>query len=56
MLRSYTLDDLVEQLLESGRSLENIDHKLQETAKTMNEADLHSQAGSTIVETIRPYF
>jgi hypothetical protein len=55
MLRSYTIDDLVEQLLESGRSLEDIDRKLQNTAKAMNEADLHSQAASTIVETIRPY-
>ncbi|MGK7946349.1 MAG: hypothetical protein AB4058_17960 [Microcystaceae cyanobacterium] len=56
MLRSYTFDDLMEQLLEGGHVLDKIDHKLQKTAKAMNDSDLHIQAASTIVETIRPYF
>ncbi len=55
MLRSYTIDDLVEQIMQGGYSLAEIEQKLQTTAKGLSEVELHSQAASTILEAIKPF-
>ena len=38
-LRSYTLDDLLEQMLQSGRSMAEIEGKLYNMAKSLNDPD-----------------
>lgn len=54
-LRSYTLDDLLEQMLQSGRSITEIEGKLYSMAKSLNDPDSHLQAASTVVEAIKPF-
>ena len=54
-LRSYTLDDLLEQILQSGRSIAEIEGKLYNMAKSLNDPDSHLQAASTVVEAIKPF-
>ncbi len=54
-LRSYTLDDLLEQLLQSGRSITEIEAKLYNMAKSLNDSDAHLQTASTVVEAIKPF-
>ncbi len=55
MLRSYALDDLLEQLLKSGRPLSEIEAKLYETAKSLSDPETQLQVASTIIETIKFY-
>ncbi|MEA5510782.1 hypothetical protein VB715_13495 [Crocosphaera sp. UHCC 0190] len=55
MLRSYTLDDLLEQILQSGRPMTDIEAKLYHAAKSLNDPDSHLQTASTIVEAIKPF-
>ncbi|MEA5534916.1 hypothetical protein [Crocosphaera sp. XPORK-15E] len=55
MLRSYTLDDLLEQIIQSGRPITDIEAKLYHAAKSLNDPDSHLQAASTIVEAIKPF-
>lgn len=54
-LRSYTLDDLLEQILQSGRSINEIEAKLYNMAKSLNDPDSHLQTASTVVEAIKPF-
>ncbi|MGK7955539.1 MAG: hypothetical protein AB4063_09810 [Crocosphaera sp.] len=54
-LRSYTLDDLLEQILQSGRSIAEIEGKLYKMAKSLNDPDSHLQTASTVVEAIKPF-
>ncbi|ACK64951.1 conserved hypothetical protein [Rippkaea orientalis PCC 8801] len=55
MLRSYTLDDLLEQLLQSGKPLAEIESKLYTAAKSLKDHEPYLQAASTLVETIKPF-
>lgn len=55
MLRSYTLDDLLEQLLQSGRPLADIEVKLYNTAKSLSDPDTQLQSASTIIEALKPF-
>ncbi|MEM8778524.1 MAG: hypothetical protein AAGF26_06560, partial [Cyanobacteria bacterium P01_G01_bin.49] len=55
VLRSYTLDDLLEQTIQSGQSITDIEAKLHRAAKSLNQPHDHLQAVSTIVETIKPF-
>ncbi|MEL4894975.1 hypothetical protein [Crocosphaera sp. Alani8] len=54
-LRSYALDDLLEQILQSGRSVAEIEGKLYNMAKSLHDSDSHLQTASTVVETIKPF-
>ncbi|ACB53328.1 unknown [Crocosphaera subtropica ATCC 51142] len=54
-LRSYTLDDLLEQILQSGRSMAEIEGKLYTLAKSLNDSESHLQTASTVVEAIKPF-
>ncbi|MDJ0600313.1 MAG: hypothetical protein QNJ37_15910 [Crocosphaera sp.] len=54
-LRSYTLDDLVEQILQSGRSITEIEGKLYNMAKSLHDPDSHLQTASTVVEAVKPF-
>ncbi|MDJ0729021.1 MAG: hypothetical protein QNJ33_03425 [Crocosphaera sp.] len=54
-LRSYTLDDLLEQILQSGRSITEIEGKLYKMAKSLNDSDSHLQTASTVVEAVKPF-
>ncbi|EAZ92647.1 hypothetical protein [Crocosphaera chwakensis] len=54
-LRSYTLDDLIEQILQSGRSITEIEAKLYNMAKSLNDPDSYLQTASTVVEAIKPF-
>ena len=55
MLRSYTLDDLLEQILQSGQPITDIETKLYQVAQSLNDSENHLQAASTIVEAIKPF-
>lgn len=55
MLRSYTLDDLLEQILQSGQPMTDIETKLYQVAQSLNDSENHLQAASTIVEAIKPF-
>ena len=54
-LRSYTLDDLLEQILQSGRSITEIEGKLYNMAKSLHDPDSHLQTASTVVEAVKPF-
>ena len=54
-LRSYTLDDLIEQVIQSGRPISDIETKLYQMAKSLNDPDSDLQAASTLVEAIKPF-
>ncbi|GBF79088.1 hypothetical protein [Aphanothece sacrum] len=53
MLRSYTLDDLLEQLIQSGRPITEIEAQLYGAARSLSDPEAHLQAASTIIETIK---
>ena len=54
-LRSYTLDDLLEQILQSGRSISEIEGKLYNMAIALHDPDSHLQTASTVVESVKPF-
>ena len=54
-LRSYTLDDLLEQILQSGRSISEIEGKLYNMARALHDPDSHLQTASTVVESVKPF-
>ncbi len=55
MLRSYIIDDLLEQVLQSGRSVAEIESQLHKAARSFSDADIYLQAASAILETIKPF-
>ncbi|MGK7940082.1 MAG: hypothetical protein AB4062_08020 [Crocosphaera sp.] len=54
-LRSYSLDDLLEQVIQSGRPISVIESKLYQMAKSLSDPDSDLQAASTLVEAIKPF-
>jgi hypothetical protein len=54
MLRTYSLDDLLEQLILSGQSLPEIEMNLYETAQSSTDSEANSQTARIIVEVIKP--
>ena len=54
-LRSYSLDNLLEQVIESGRPITDIEAKLYNMAKSLHDPDSQLQAASTIIEAIKPF-
>ncbi|HAC64669.1 MAG TPA: hypothetical protein DCF68_14330 [Cyanothece sp. UBA12306] len=56
MLRSYTLDDLLEQLIQSGKSVVEMESKLYTAAKSLrDDSDTALQTASSILETVKPF-
>jgi hypothetical protein len=54
-LRSYTLDDLLKQLVQTARNLTEIETKLYSAARNLTDFDANMQTASTITEAIKPY-
>jgi acetolactate synthase small subunit len=54
-LRSYALDDLLEQVIQSGRPIAYIEANLYKLAKSLNDPDSQLQAASTVIEAIKPF-
>jgi chemotaxis receptor (MCP) glutamine deamidase CheD len=55
MLRSYTLDDLLKELMQNYQAIEDIETKLFGAARVLNDFESNLQTASTIVEAIKPY-
>ncbi len=55
MLRSYSLDDLLREILQTARTLTEIEAKLYAAARVLNDFEANLQTASTIVEAIKPY-
>lgn len=53
MLRSHTLDNLLEQLIDSGKSLVEVATKLYEIAKSQKDSEANLQTASTIIEALK---
>lgn len=53
MLRSYSLHDLLEQLISSGKSLIEIESSLHVMAKSLKDYDANMQTATTIIEAIK---
>jgi hypothetical protein len=55
MLRSYSLDDLLREILQTARTLTEIEAKLYAAARVLNDFEANLQTASTIIEAIKPY-
>ncbi len=55
MLRSVTLEDLLEQVIHSGKSIKEVENKLQEIAKIKTDADVEAniQAACTLIQALQ---
>ncbi|MBR8832199.1 MAG: hypothetical protein N5P05_000740 [Chroococcopsis gigantea SAG 12.99] len=55
MLRSVTLEDLLEQVIHSGKSIKEIEHRLQEMAKMKTDPDVEAnvQAACSLVQVLQ---
>ena len=52
-LRSYTLEDLLQQLIQSGKSLKDIEIQLYNIAQTQMDTDANVQTASILVQTLQ---
>ncbi|OPF15500.1 hypothetical protein B1L04_23755 [Microcystis aeruginosa KW] len=52
-LRSYTLEDLLKQLIQSGKSLQDIEVQLYNIAETQMDTDANVQTASILVQTLQ---
>ncbi|MCA2724084.1 MAG: hypothetical protein IM333_13400 [Microcystis sp. M048S1] len=52
-LRSYTLEDLLQQLIQSGKSLQDIEVQLYNIAQTQMDTDANVQTASILVQTLQ---
>lgn len=52
-LRSYTLEDLLQKLIESGKSLKDIEIRLYNIAQTQMDTDANVQTASILVQTLQ---
>lgn len=52
-LRSYTLEDLLEQLIQSGKPLKAIEIQLQQIAKTQMDTDANVQTASILIQALQ---
>lgn len=55
MLRSYTLDDLLKELIQSAKSLTDTESKLFAAARILTDFETNMQTASTIIEAIKPH-
>jgi hypothetical protein len=54
ILKSYSLDDFIEQLIWSGRSLADIESKLHAVAHSLIDLEANMQTANTILKAIKP--
>ncbi|MFM7384458.1 MAG: hypothetical protein ACKO1W_15620 [Microcystaceae cyanobacterium] len=54
MLRSYSLDDLVEQVLLSRRPANDVEMRLLGLAQSMQERDVYQQTAKTLIKVLKP--
>ncbi len=54
MLRGYSLDDLIQQVILTGKTLAEIEAKLHKQAQTFSEADAYLQTAGTIIQALKP--
>lgn len=52
-LRSYTLEDLIELLIQSGKTLKEIESHLYSAAKTQTDVDANLQTASVILQAVQ---
>jgi hypothetical protein len=55
MLRSYSLDDLLKELIQKTKNLNDIESKLFAAARVLTDFEANMQTASTIVEAIKPF-
>ncbi|AFY77905.1 hypothetical protein Ple7327_2622 [Pleurocapsa sp. PCC 7327] len=55
MLRSYTLDDLLKELIQSAKSLTDMESKLFAAARILTDFEANMQTANTIIEAIKPH-
>ncbi|WP_419547655.1 hypothetical protein [Microcystis sp.] len=55
-LRSYTLEDLLQQLIESGKSLKDIEIQLYNIAHTQMDRDANFQTAGILVQALQKFF
>ena len=55
-LRSYTLEDLLQQLIESGKSLKDIEIQLYNIAHTQMDRDANLQTAGILVQALQKFF
>ena len=54
MLRGYSLDDLLQQVILAGKPLTEIEARLHAQAKTFTETEAYIQTAGTIVQALKP--
>jgi len=54
MLRGYSLDDLMQQVILAGKPLAEIEARLQAQAKTFTETEAYLQTARTIIQALKP--
>ncbi|MFO0279600.1 MAG: hypothetical protein ACK51U_00785 [bacterium] len=55
-LRSYTLEDLLQKLIESGKSLKDIEIQLYHIAQTQMDRDANLQTAGILVQALQKFF
>ncbi|MDB9426757.1 hypothetical protein PN437_18010 [Microcystis aeruginosa CS-564/01] len=55
-LRSYTLEDLLQKLIESGKSLKDIEIQLYHIAQTQMDRDANVQTAGILVQALQKFF
>lgn len=55
MLRSYSLDDLLRELIQNTKNLTDIESKLFTAARVLTDFEANMQTAGTIVEAIKPF-
>ncbi|MEG3436659.1 hypothetical protein V0288_05960 [Pannus brasiliensis CCIBt3594] len=55
-LRHYTLEEMLEQLIQSGKSLKEIEARLQEAARTQLDGESNAQTTSTLIQALQRIF
>jgi hypothetical protein len=53
ILRSYTLDDLLEQLIQSGKSIKDIETQLYRVSKTQTDVEANLHSSSVLVQALQ---
>jgi hypothetical protein len=56
MLRSYGVDDLLEQVILSGQSFKSIESQLYKEAESLPDKEIYLQTASAIVQTLKSVF
>jgi hypothetical protein len=55
-LRHYTLEEMLEQVIQSGKSLQNIEEKLEQIARSGLDREENSQAVSSLIQALQRIF